>query len=129
MRRRTCQKSVVALVTAYALVLQALLSSFAFGSYTSQFGQKLFFELCQSKSAGSGSAAQDEPDKPADPRHMVCCVLCAAPSFHPATVAILPLDFPLSTQIAPAVPREASPGTFAVSGLPGRPRGPPQRFA
>lgn len=126
MRRITYHKPIVALVTAYALVLQALLAGFAFGAYAQLSKQQIVFELCQSHTAGSPS--QDAPGKPAEPGHMGCCVLCWVPSLDPSDLAGVAFDFPQSAKIGITLVWAPSEGTFAFDWLPGRPRGPPQRL-
>lgn len=127
MKRRSPRlRGVVALVAAYALVLQALLSSLGLlGQGRANPLDSLAAVICLSS---GNTAIQDKgPDAPKSHWHDACCILCAVPGLDAAgtEIRVAAPDY-LASYLSPVIVWRESRPLGAAEMLPIQPRAPPR---
>jgi len=118
----------VALVAAYALLLQALLSSLApLAEARANPLDSVSIIICLS--SGDVATQEKAPDVPPDHRHDACCILCAVPGLD-AAIAGIQIAIPdyQSSWSSPLMTWIETGPFGATELLPIHPRAPP-RFA
>lgn len=121
--RRGIWGKAAALVAAYALVLQALIGTFAFAATPADLVGTV---ICTHDGAQGGSAGDDGRDRGADHRPSCCAAGCAfsASALGPAPDAIFRLGPAFAGTVAAAVPDAGRP-LFSRHRWQANPRAPP----
>jgi hypothetical protein len=118
------RKSVVAMLAALILLLQALLPGLGFGTYRGPSSFDTFSDICLS--SGAASQSQDIPDRTGDAVHADCCVLCSVSGLD---TTVDRRDLPIvafDLRLLASVPRDDLARSGTIERLPGYPRAPPR---